>query len=159
MRGKEGDKLFFSVLNVVSFSSCSQRTARKQFKRLYLSSILFSLIPSVTGDVLFNPLLVFSVQMRYSSLKSPSLPGGWDSRWWAGHLVKWTSPPTNRHLPWWNAIQRATIPNPPGSVHCPLAICSPRPQGLFWLCMLTYEISSESPVPTLVLIFIFKISS
>lgn len=69
--------------------------------------------------------------MRQNSLKSPSLLGSWDSRRWAGHLVKWTSPPTNRHLPWRNAIQRAIVPNPPGSIHCPPAICSPPPQVYF----------------------------
>ena len=40
----------------------------------------------------------------------------------------------------------------PSSIHCPLAICSLQPQGLFWLCMLTDETSSESPVLTLVLL-------
>lgn len=53
-------------------------------------------------------------------------PGGELAIWWT-----WTSPPTNRHLPWWNAIQRAMVLNPPGSVHCPQAICSPNPRAYF----------------------------
>lgn len=79
--------------------------------------------------------------------------------WWLRlQVVSWPSGEMDItfykwHLPWWHAIQRVIvwIPLALSTAHWPSVL--PDPRVYFWLCMLMDEISSESPVPTLVLLF------